>query len=241
VVFKIKIDMEKCVVCERCVPYCPVEAIIIEDEAAYIDQEKCVECGVCLRSGACKVDALFQPELSWPRVLRSVFSDPLAVHPETDIPGRGTEEMKTNDVTHRFRSGEVGIGVEMGRPGIATSFEDVEKVAMALAKHDVRFEPKNPVTILMDTKTGRFKDTAVRKERVLSAIIELTTKQENLVDIIETLRQVSEEIDTVMSVEVATVCKDSEIPIKSLLEKARVEPRINGKVNLGLALAWSYK
>lgn len=207
----------------------------------YIDQEKCVECGVCLRSGVCKVDAIYQPKLRWPRVLRSAFSDPLAIHPETDIPGRGTEEVKTNDVTHRFRLGEVGICVELGRPGIATSFEDVEKVAMALAKHEVQFEPKNPVTFLIDTKTGRLKDTTVRKERVLSAIIELKTKQENLIDVIETIKRISEEIDTVMSVGVITICKNSEIPIKSLLEKAKVMPRINGKTNLGLALAWSYK
>lgn len=239
--FKIKIDMEKCVVCGSCVPYCPVGAIIFEEETAYIDQKKCVECGVCFRSGACKVDALFQPKLSWPRVLRSVFSDPMAVHPETGIPGRGTEEMKTNDVTHRFKSGEVGIEIEVGRPGIAASFKDVEKVAMALAKHNVEFEPENPVTFLIGTKTGRLKDMSVGKERVLSAIIELKTKQEDLVEIIETLRQVSEKIDTVISVGVITTCKHSEIPIKTLLEKAMVKPRINGKVNLGLALAWSYK
>jgi hypothetical protein len=168
-----------------------------------------------------------------------VFSDPVTVHPETGIPGRGTEEMKTNDVTHRFKSGEVGIEVEAGRPGVAASFEDVEKLAMALAEHDVEFEPENPVTFLIDTKTGRLKDTTVRKERVLSAVIELKTKQENLVEIMETLKRVSEKIDTVMSVGVITVCKDSEIPIKNLLRKAMVKPRINGKVNLGLALAWS--
>jgi len=240
-VFKIKIDTEKCVVCGRCVPYCPVGAIIFEEDTVYINQEKCVECGVCFRSGACKVDALFQPKLSWPRVLRSLFSDPVAVHPETGIPGRGTEEMKTSDVTHRFKSGEVGIEVEVGRPGITASFEDVEKVAMALAKHNIEFEPENPVTFLIDTKTGRLKDGTVRKERVLSAIIELRIKQENLVEIIETLRRISEKIDTVMSVGVITICKDSEIPIKSLLEKIMAKPKINGKVNLGLALAWSYK
>jgi len=92
---------------------------------------------------------------------------------------------------------------------------------------------------LIDTETGKLKDTAVRKERVLSAIIELKTKQENLVEIIETLWRVSEKIDTVMSVGVITICEDSEIPIKTLLEKVMVKPRINGKVNLGLALARS--
>lgn len=149
--------------------------------------------------------------------------------------------MKTNDVTHRFRLGEVGVGVELGRPGVGTSFKDVEKVTMALAKLDVRFEPKNPLTLLINTKTGELQDSAVEKERVLSAIIELSAKQENLLKIIETLRLISKEIDTVMSVEVICVCKDSDIPVMSILERAGIIPRINGKVNLGLGLAWSYK
>jgi hypothetical protein len=171
-----------------------------------------------------------------------VFSDPLALHPETSIPGRGTEEMKTNDVTHRFRMGEVGIGVELGRPGLSTSFEDVEKVAMALAQHEVEFEPKNPVTVLMDKQTGKFKDNAVKKERVLSAIIELKSRRKDLPQIIKTLLKVSREIDTVMSIDLIDVCKrNGEISTGSILEKIKIDPAINGKVNLGLALAWSYK
>lgn len=234
------IDKKKCTNCGACLPYCPVGAIKFEKNVHYIDQDKCVECGVCIRSGACKVSAIYQPKLRWPRVLRSTFSDPLLVHPQTDVPGRGTEEVKTNDVTHRFKLGELGIIVEVGRPGIGTYLEDVEKIAKALAVHNVEFEPKNPVTYLIDTKTGEFKDPLVKKERVLSAIIEFKVKEENFPKIAETLKKVSEEINTVISVGVATVCKDSEIPL-AIINEARLTPRINGKTNLGLGLAWSYK
>ena len=50
--------------------------------------------------------------------------------------GRGTEEGKTNDRTGRFHFGQVGICVEMGRPGISTSFADAQVVAQAVAKGD---------------------------------------------------------------------------------------------------------
>lgn len=62
-----------------------------------------------------------------------MWSDPLAVFPKTMMPGRGTQEMKTNDVTNRFREGEVGIGVELGRPGVGATFADAEKVSIRLA------------------------------------------------------------------------------------------------------------
>jgi hypothetical protein len=83
--------------------------------------------------------------------------------------GRGTAEMKTNDVTGRFLEGEVGFGIEMGRPGVSTSFKDVEKVTTVLAGKVV-FESKNPVTSLIDVDTGRFKDQRVLEERALSEI-----------------------------------------------------------------------
>jgi len=126
----LKIDKEKCVNCRSCIDYCPVGAIEVDDPEVRIDQESCVECTACLRSGACGYDALYQPELGWPRIIRSRFSDPLESHPDTEIMGRGTAEMKTNDVTGRFVEGEVGFAVEMGRPGVSTSFADVEKVAI---------------------------------------------------------------------------------------------------------------
>jgi NAD-dependent dihydropyrimidine dehydrogenase PreA subunit len=234
------IDREKCTNCGACVFYCPVGAIKFQKSVYFIDQNLCVECGVCIRSNVCRAKAIYQPELRWPRILRALFSDPLTVHPQTDIPGRGTEEVKTNDVTHRFKLGELGIIIEVGRPGVGTYLEDVEKITKALAAHNVEFEPKNPITYLIDVETGEFKDPRVRRERVLSAIIEFKIKEKDFSKIAEILKNVSKEIDTVISVGVATVCRNTEIPI-SIFKESGFTPRINGKINLGLGLAWSYK
>jgi NAD-dependent dihydropyrimidine dehydrogenase PreA subunit len=227
-----KIDVEKCVRCQSCVTYCPVSAIKVS-EKVYIDQEICVECGACLKSGACKFDALYQPELGWPRVVRGHFSDPVESHPLTGISGRGTCEMKTNDVTGRFRDGEVGFALELGRPGISASFADLEKVSMALAGR-VDFEPLNPVTGLLDIETGRLKDARIGDERVLSAIIECKTTEDRGLEILDILKRVAEEIDTVFSVCVVNKCRSYEIPFKKTLEEAGYTPRINGKTNVGL-------
>ena len=228
-----KIDKEKCVNCRSCIDYCPVGAIEVADSEVHIDQESCVECAACLRSGACGNDALYQPELAWPRIIRSRFSDPLESHPDTEIMGRGTAEMKTNDVTGRFVEGEVGFAVEMGRPGVSTSFADVEKVAKALAGR-VEFEPLNPVTGLIDTRTGMLKDPMVRGVRALSAIIECKTTEDRGIEILNILKEVSGEIDTVFSLCVINRCRDYEIPFRRVMEENGFTPRINGKTNVGL-------
>ena len=228
-----KIDSEKCITCLSCVPYCPVDAIRVTNGEVLVDQEACVECGACLKSGACGYDAFFQPELGWPRVLRAQFSDPMVSHPATEIMGRGTAEMKTNDVTGRFVEGEVGFAVEMGRPGISTDFADVEKVAVALAGR-VEFEPLNPVTGLIDTETGRLKDTEVRGERALSAIIECKTTEDRGIEILNILKEVAGEIDTVFSLCVINKCRGYEIPFRRVMEENGFAPRINGKTNVGL-------
>lgn len=228
-----KINREKCVRCQSCVIYCPVDAIKTAGEEVYIDQDLCVECAACLKSGACKQGALYQADLGWPRMLRARFSDPLVSHPATRIMGRGTAEMKTNDVTGRFREGEVGFAVEMGRPGISTCLADVEKVAMALAGK-VEFESLNPVTVLLDPETGWFKDPRVRKERVLSAIIECKTTEDKGIEVLNLLKKVAEEIETVFSLCVINKCSGYEIPFKKRMEEAGFIPRINGKTNMGL-------
>lgn len=215
-------------------PYCPVGAIKRDEGFAFIDQDECVECAACQKAGVCGSEAIHQPVLTWPRVLRSQFSDPLAPHPSTGITGRGTEEMKTNDVTGRFRDGEVGFAVELGRPGVSTILREVERVAEAVAALGVEFEPHNPVTGLLDIETGRLRDPIVGGERVLSAIIEFKTGRERLVEVLKTLERTAERIDTVFSLCVISKCGDGETPVLQTLRKAGFRPRINGKTNMGL-------
>ena len=125
-------------------------AIKGQGRSVFIDEDECVECGQCLRSRVLPPGALYQPKLEWPRTLRAEFSDPNVPHPSTGGTGRGTEEMKTNDVTGRYKRGDVGFAVELGRPHSGACFKDLEIVTTTLAKGGVRFEPNNPTTFLID-------------------------------------------------------------------------------------------
>lgn len=238
-----KID-ENCIRCGSCIPYCPLAAICSSDKGHfYINQEECVECGVCLNSCVCPVGAIYQPELEWPRVLRAMWSSVVYVHSETRTQGRGTEEMKTNDVTGRFGLSEVGFGVELGRPSTGVRFEDVEKVTTALGRLGVEFEPMNPLTKYIDTESGKFLerwrghplDEAFRKTKVMTCIVEFKTPREEMLEIIDTIREVSQKIDTVMSVDLISKCSEKgEIPILPVLKENGVDYYINGKTCLGL-------
>lgn len=200
-----------------------------------IDEDECVECSVCLRSGCCPTEALHQPELVWPRTVRKNFSDPLKIHPETRIPGRGTEEMKTNEVTGRYRRGMYGMAFELGRPGVGARFYDVEKVAKALAALGIGFEENNPVTKLMvDRKRGVI-NPEVLSEKVLSAIVEFMIPADRLSEVLEVLDRVSREIDTVFSGDIITrIGEDGGVPYaKELLARGRFLS-LNGKSNVGL-------
>lgn len=104
---------------------------------------------------------------------------------------------------------------------------------MALAGK-VEFESLNPVTVLLDPKTGGLKDPRIRRERVLSAIIECKTTEDRGIEILRLLRKVAKEIDTVFSLCVINRCKEYEIPFKKRIEEAGFTPRINGKTNVGL-------
>ena len=228
---------EACTGCAMCVPYCPMNAIGADGKvkAVKINQDECADCGVCFRSHVCPVDALVDEAHVWPRSVRAAFSNPLVEHKETRVPGRGTEEVKTNDVTGQFRKGYVGVTAEMGRPGVGVRFRDVQKVAQALARAKVVFASNNPVTRLMtDRATGRL-NPDILNEKVCSAMIETTSPIGNLPLVIREIRKVSRQIDSVFSLTISTrLDEDGTAPCRKILDELDIPLYINGKVNVGL-------
>lgn len=260
-----EIDKKKCVGCGNCHAVCTMGVIYLdEDGKSIVNQDECVECCTCFRvlrnegyqpwfvravrkilflfrlgylaeADVCPTGALTPPELEWPRSLRAVFSDPTTVHPGTGVMGRGTDEIKTNDVTGRLREGDAGLVIEMGRPGIGASFRDIERVAMAVAKLKPHFEKENPVTQLMvNTESGKMKEE-ILNEKVLSAIIEVKTTLERIPEFLTVLEKVQKDVDTVISVGIASRCRpDGTIPHEEWVRTAGYTLSANGKTNIGL-------
>jgi ferredoxin len=228
-----KINKDKCVGCGICVKYCPVKAISIADKKASIDLDICVECGSCKRIECCEFDAIQQQKLEWPRVMRSILSDVTTVY--KGVAGRGTEEMKTNDVTGRLKNGFSGVAVEMGRPSVSAKFKDIEFMTKIAARYGAVFEECNPISSLItDYKTGEI-NPEVLNERVLSGIIELIVPNEKLEELIKAFIDGSKHIDTVFSLGVACKVEDEgRIPSKELLDKAGIHINPSFKVNVGL-------
>src|SRR5580698_2142676 len=180
--------------------------------------------------------AAFEPdELVWPRVVRRAFSDPRATHEATGVQGRGTEEVKTNDVTGRVKWGEVGFTIEFGRPGVGVWLRDIQKMTWALAKAGVAFEKKNPFTLLMsDVATGTIRED-VLGEKVLSAIVEIKVGVERTEEIIALVHAVEKEVDTVVSLGVGTRCDENgdEKIVAPILERLGYKIE-RAKTNMGL-------
>ncbi|MEW6697887.1 MAG: DUF362 domain-containing protein [Bacillota bacterium] len=232
-----RIDHETCIGCQACQPYCPMGAILFQEDKGICDInfDECVECGICLRPEPCPTGALYLQELDEMRELRQAFSNPLIPHKTTSVPGRGTEEMKTNEVTGRFKRGHAGVACELGRPGTGTRFKDVEKVAMTVAKVGVTFECHNPVAALMiDPSTGKLKDE-VLNEKVLSAIVEFGVTIDKLEEALTAVKNVAPELDTVFSLDLACRCEpDNSLPAEEIARSVGFRPYINGKTNVGL-------
>ncbi len=228
-----RIDEEKCVACGLCVPYCPMGAICMDD-VAVIDQDECVDCGTCLRSGVCSPDCIIFEPAPWPRSMRVVFSDETREHTELRILG-GVETVCNNEVTGMFKRGWVGITLTCGLPAGGTRFRDVEKVAQAMAKLGAKFEPRNPVTLLMeDINTGKIKKE-VLNEKVLSAEVHCIFPIEKIKDVLMALKEVSKEVDTVFGISCTTrVEPDDSLPVATILSDLGIPYSIWGKNNVGL-------
>ncbi len=238
------IDRETCIGCGKCVPYCPVEAIlwhkkpkkkVVERAYADIVRDGCVECSVCYRANVCPTSAIRDEVLEWPRILRRAFSDPFCEHKGTNVPGRGTEEMKTNELTGRFRDGYIGVGLEFGRPGVGVRLREAEKAIKRFVKMGIKLEPLNPLTQLIENQeTGELKGD-VLDEKVLSAIVEFIAPLERAQEIFNAVKEIGNEVDTVFSLDlICKVAPDGNIPILKEIEKAGLLRSVNGKVNVGL-------
>lgn len=233
---------------------------------AEVDRDCCVECHACHRGmsmerlnptlirlarravelfrlrfdpepDVCPTSALTPEELEWPRTVRRAFSDVLVTHESTGILGRGTEEVKTNDVTGRLPWGMAGFVVELGRPSVGARFRDIQTVAMALAEAGMEFETMNPVTTLMTDPARGLINPEILDEKVLSAILEFRAPMDQVNPVLDLLGQVAQEIDTVMSVGVASRCdQEGENPLETLLPAAGF-PILRAKTNLGLGRA----
>ncbi|MGH7768652.1 MAG: 4Fe-4S dicluster domain-containing protein [Candidatus Binatia bacterium] len=230
---------------------------------AVVDQDECVECFTCYRGMSkehlnpamvrairkaarlfrfrfdpepdiCPTDAIVAQELTWPRIVRRAFSDPQVPHDSTGIHGRGTAEVKTNDVTARVNQGEAGFVVEFGRPGVGARFRDIERVTAALATLGVEFEKNNPVTSLMrDPSRGLLREE-ILGEKILSAIVEIKTNLEQVPAVLGKIKELGREVDTVISIGVSTRCDtEGNDSLREILEREGYAA-YRGKTNLGL-------
>jgi ferredoxin len=231
---------------------------------ATIDRDECVECYACyngmsqehlnptLVRGMRKIfqlmrlrfdpepdvcpTASFEPdELTWPRVVRRAFSDPRVPHESTGVEGRGTEEVKTNDISGRVGVGEVGFTIEFGRPGVGVWMRDIQQMSWALADANVSFEKKNPITSLMtDVKTGTLRED-ILNEKVMSAILEVKVPVERAEEVVRLVWDVEKRIDTVVALGVGTRCEvdGTENVVAPILEKLGYKLE-RAKTNIGL-------
>jgi ferredoxin len=231
---------------------------------ATINRDECVECYACFNGlsqehlnpsfvrGVRKIfqlmrlrfdpepdvcpTAAFEPdELAWPRIVRRAFSDPRVPHESTGVHGRGTEEVKTNDVSGRVSVGEVGFTIEFGRPGVGVRFRDIQKMSTALAQAGVAFEKKNPVTSLMiDVASGTIRED-ILDEKVLSAIVEIKVPVARAEEIVRLVWQVEKQIETVVALGVGVRCDEhgEENIVAPMLEKLGYKLE-RAKTNIGL-------
>lgn len=232
------IDKDICTGCRICQTYCTVDAILYNDRKCHIDPHLCTECYVCLRMKVCPEDAIVAEDLKgFCKQFQHVLSDPVENHGVTGVTGRGTEEVKTNDVSGRVKRGWVGLSIDMGRPGLGVHLRDAEKVAMACAAAGFQLAPQEetPLAALMpDISTGKLIDDCL-DYRLLSVIIEGRCPEDRIKDVLRALQEVEQEIDTVFSLGlISRVDADGRCQALDCLDELGIAQPHRGKVNPGL-------
>ena len=166
-----------------------------------------------------------------------VISDPVENHGVTGVTGRGTEEVKTNDVTGRIKKGWVGFSIDMGRPGMGVRLRDAEKVAMACVKAGFILAPaeESPLAALMpDHRTGKLREDCL-DYRLLSVIIEGRCTEDRTKDVLKALQKIEKEIDTVFSLGlISRVDENGHCKALEYLDDLGLPRPHRGKVNVGL-------
>ncbi len=232
------IDQGRCIGCGICIPYCPRNAIKLDPnlKKAYIVAEECVECGTCARVVMCPRDAIVGVVEGYVREVRAHFSDPYTLHPSTGIPGRGTEEMKTNDVTGRFKRGEVGFAIDIGRPLVGVTFAEISRFIKVLNTVGVMWEKANPILYLLKggLEMGEFPEE-LNNVKLHSAVLEFKVPIAKVRDVIEKLKYLAETTDTVFSLGIISrVDDDFTIPVIEVLRELGLEVSPWAKTNVGL-------
>jgi ferredoxin len=229
------IDQSSCIGCGYCEPLCPMEAITLGDKTSSIDPNECAECGTCYRAEICPVDAITPVKLKWPRVLRETFSNPLAVHENTGITGRGTEGIKTNDSQNRYKRGDIGVLIEVGRPVLGGRFHDVERIVKKFRASGYEVIPQNPIAALIDDmKTGALKPEILR-EKVISCVIEFIMPDAAAGKLMTMIRELSGEVESVFSLSVGLRADEQGMSNFEKVFGPDLYHLPNSKVNIGAA------
>ena len=136
-----------------------------------------------------------------------------------------------------LKAGDAGFVIEFGRPGVGARFRDIERVTRALAELGVEFESNNPVTTLMTDPARGVIQPEILDEKILSAIVEIKTHLDDVPSVLRKIKELSREVETVISVGVSTRCgAGGEEPLREILQREGY-PTYRGKTNLGLGRA----